>query len=44
MKQTNKILTIKELARYLNCSESMIRKLIYNNEIPNFKIRSHLSF
>lgn len=44
MKSTNKILTIKEISKYLNCSESMIRKMIYNNEIPHFKIRSYVPF
>lgn len=38
MQNSKKILNIKELSELLNCSVSMIRKLIYNNEIPYFKI------
>ncbi len=44
MEIENKILNIKELANYLNCSVSMIRKLIYNNEIPYFKIGNIYEF
>lgn len=38
------ILNIKELSEYLNCSTSTIRKLIYNNEIPYFKIMARYHF
>lgn len=38
------ILNIKELSEYLNCGISTIRKLIYNNEIPYFKICSSYHF
>lgn len=38
------ILNIKECAEYLNCGVSTIRKLIYNNEIPFFKICSVYHF
>lgn len=38
------ILNIKELSEYLNCSISTIRKLIYNNEIPYFRIISSYHF
>lgn len=37
-----RILNIQELATYLNCSISMIRKMIYRKEIPFFKIRKSL--
>ncbi len=37
-----RILNIQELASYLNCSVSMIRKMIYRKEIPFFKIRKSL--
>ncbi len=39
-----KILNIKELSDYLNCGTSTIRKLIYNNEIPYFKIGNKYHF
>lgn len=32
------IMNIKELCSYLNISQSMIRKLIYENRIPYFRI------
>ena len=38
------ILNIKELSEYLNCSISTIRKLIYNNDIPYFRIMSTYYF
>lgn len=41
---SEKILNIKELAEYLKCGVSTIRKLIYNNEIPYFKICSVYHF
>lgn len=37
-------LNIKEAAKYLNCSVSMLRKLIYNNEIEFFKIGNRYYF
>ncbi len=44
MEKQNKktIFNIKQIAEYLNCSTSMIRKMINNNEIPYFKIRKKL--
>lgn len=42
--EKNQIITIKELSEYLNCSISMIRKMIYNNEIPYFKIGNKYHF
>ncbi len=38
MKERNKIVDIKELSAYLNTSISSIRKMIYSNDIPFFKI------
>lgn len=39
MQEHKENLNIKELSEYLNCSISKIRQLIYNNEIPHFRIR-----
>lgn len=44
MENLKENLNIKETAKYLNCSVSMIRKLIYNNEISYYKIRQSLLF
>lgn len=41
---TKTIVNIKELSEYLSCGISTIRKLIYNNEIPYFKINSKYAF
>lgn len=38
------ILTVKELATYLRCSESKIRNLVRDNAIPNFRIGSKINF
>ena len=38
------ILNIKELSEYLNCSISLIRKMVYNNSIPFFKLGNRLMF
>ncbi len=38
------ILDIQELSKYLNCGISTIRKLIYSNDIPYFKILSKYYF
>lgn len=32
------VLDIKETAQYLHCSESTVRKLIKNKEIPFFRV------
>lgn len=42
--ENKEIVDIKELAEYLSCGISTIRKLIYNNEIPYFKILSKYYF
>jgi len=38
------ILNIKELAEYLNCSVSCIRKLKDENKIPYFRVASKILF
>lgn len=38
------VFSVKELATYLNCSISSIRKLVRTNKIPNFRIGSKLNF
>ena len=38
------ILNIKELSKYLNCSTSHIRKMIYANKIPFFRISNRYMF
>lgn len=38
------VFNVKELATYLNCSISSIRKLVRTNQIPNFRIGSKLNF
>ena len=39
-----KILDIKEVAKYLKCSEAFIRKLIYTERIPYFRIGRRILF
>ena len=38
------VFCVKELAEYLKCSESTIRKLVKNKAIPYFRIGSKLYF
>ena len=33
-----------ELTQYLHCSDSTVRKLIKNREIPNFRIANRIYF
>ncbi len=40
----NKILNIAETAQFLHISKSMLRKLIYEKEIDNFKIGNRYFF
>ena len=40
----NEIFDVKELTRYLRCSDSTVRKLIKNREIPNFRIANRIYF
>ena len=39
-----KILNVKELAKYLHCSVSTIRNMVRNNEIPYFRVGVKISF
>lgn len=38
------IYDVKELTSYLRCSDSTVRKLIKNREIPNFRIANRIYF
>lgn len=38
------ILTVKEMAKYLNCSESCIRKLKQESKIPYFRVATKILF
>lgn len=38
------VFDVKELTRYLRCSDSTVRKLIKNREIPNFMIANRIYF
>lgn len=38
------IMNVKEMAEYLSCSESKIRNMVRDNEIPYFRIGSKLNF
>lgn len=40
----NEVFNIKELANYLHCSESTIRKLVRNKVIPSFRIANRIFF
>lgn len=40
----DEIFDVKELTRYLRCSDSTVRKLIKNREIPNFRIAKRIYF
>lgn len=40
----NEVFNIKELANYLYCSESTIRKLVRNKVIPSFRIANRIFF
>ena len=40
----NEVFDVKELTRYLRCSDSTVRKLIKNKEIPNFRIANRIYF
>jgi excisionase family DNA binding protein len=42
--EQRKIFDVKEIAIYLNCSISSVRKLVRNKEIPYFRIGSKLNF
>ncbi len=38
------VMNVKEVAEYLKCSESSIRNLVRDKQIPNFRIGSKLNF
>lgn len=38
------IFNVKEIAQYLDCSESSIRSLVRDNSIPFFRIGAKLNF
>lgn len=40
----NQIFTVKEVAKFLNCSTSSIRTLVRTKSIPMFKIGAKLNF
>lgn len=40
----DEILDIKEVTKYLRCSDSTVRKLIKRREIPNFRIANRIYF
>lgn len=40
----DEVFNIKELAEYLHCSESTIRKLVRNKVIPSFRIANRIFF
>jgi len=40
----NEIFNVKEVAEYLHCSESTIRKLMKNNEIPYYRVAYRIFF
>ncbi len=40
----NDTFNIKELAEYLKCSESLIRKYVRNKSIPYFRVGNRLFF
>ncbi len=44
MEKENIIWTIPEVAKYLGCNVSSIRKLIRNGQIPVWRIRGKLNF
>lgn len=44
MQNNSEILNLKETSLYLHCSISLLRRLIYENEIPYFKLHSKYYF
>ncbi len=38
------VMNVKQVAEYLNCSQSSIRNLVRDKKIPVFKINSKLNF
>jgi DNA binding domain, excisionase family len=44
MVETKTIFNVTEVAEYLNCSTSTIRKLVRSKEIPLFRLGAKLNF
>lgn len=42
--ENNKYLTVTEVSEILNVSESLIRKLVFMDEIPYIKVRALIRF
>jgi excisionase family DNA binding protein len=42
--EKQEIFNIKQLSEYLHCSSSLLRKMVYENEIPFFKLHSKYFF
>ena len=38
------VFTVKEVANYLHCSQSTIRKLLKKNQIPSFRVGYRIFF
>ena len=38
------VLTVKEVANYLNCSTSVVRKLVLNKKIPFYRVGTKILF
>ena len=38
------VFDVKEVADYLHCSQSTIRKLLKNNQIPSFRVAYRVFF
>ena len=40
----NEVFNVKEVAKYLHCSQSTIRKLLKKKQIPSFRIAYRIFF
>ena len=38
------VLTVKEVADYLNCSTSVVRKMVLNKKIPFYRVGTRILF
>lgn len=38
------VMNVEEVAEYLHCSKSTIRKLLKNNQIPSFRVAYRIFF
>ena len=43
-KEQLEVMTVKEVAEYLHCSQSTIRKLLKKKQIPSFRIAYRIFF